>query len=425
MNRRIHPLALLLFTPLFGAACGKISAGESDTADSGETTGDIVTVATTFEATYDGTGEEELSDVTLAADGGFLVAGHRSEDEFATTSSALFFKTDPHGVPEWSHTVEGSSSVYGVAVARAAGGGAFLAGWGFAMGEGSSRDLFVTRVDESGAELWQKAYGTDSGDEELNGVIATSDGGLLLLGTQMTGPTLFDAYVVRIDSSGEELFSTVLGGDWDDYAWDAVEEQDGSFVVVGYREDAVEAAHKGWIFKLDSAGELQWERLHGGQNYDYAYSITATPDGGYAFSGASYSYTSEIASDLWVVKTDDEGRELWHRAVDLPFHQYGFGVVPDGDGGLVVGGIHLEQGNEVWEGLLVGLDSSGATSWSREVGGDGKDSIYDLEVVGESGFVAIGYSSSYSDPGGLDGWMLRMDLDVNPSSESPEHHELP
>jgi hypothetical protein len=60
------------------------------------------------------------------------------------------------------------------------------------------------------------------------------------------------------------------------------------------------------IIKLNSSGNIQWSRAIGGTNYDVAYSIQQTSDGGYIVAGYTYSFGAGD-SDFLIIKLDSSG----------------------------------------------------------------------------------------------------------------------
>jgi len=61
-----------------------------------------------------------------------------------------------------------------------------------------------------------------------------------------------------------------------------------------------------WVLKLDSSGNVQWQKTYGGANGDEANSIQQTSDGGYIVAGWTGSFGAGY-SDFWVLKLDSNG----------------------------------------------------------------------------------------------------------------------
>ena len=65
------------------------------------------------------------------------------------------------------------------------------------------------------------------------------------------------------------------------------------------------------LLKVNDDGIKQWEKRYGGGNEDVAHSILKDNDG-YIIIGYTFSYGKE-ESDIWLVKVDKEGNEIWNR----------------------------------------------------------------------------------------------------------------
>ena len=100
-----------------------------------------------------------------------------------------------------------------------------------------------------------------------------------------------------------------------------------------------------WAFKIDSTGNLQWEKLFGGSGDETFWQIFPTGEGGYIFGGHS---TSEVegnktapnygSSDMWVVKVDSNGVKQWDKTYGTSSEEYLRTMVSLPDGGFLLGG---------------------------------------------------------------------------------------
>src|SRR6185295_3780805 len=63
-----------------------------------------------------------------------------------------------------------------------------------------------------------------------------------------------------------------------------------------------------WVVKMDSVGNLVWQKSYGGSNNDLATSVDQTSDGGYVVAGHTYSSDGDVEglhgtdADSWVIK---------------------------------------------------------------------------------------------------------------------------
>ncbi|MCB0606547.1 MAG: hypothetical protein H6562_12405 [Lewinellaceae bacterium] len=133
-------------------------------------------------------------------------------------------------------------------------------------------------------------------------------------------------------------FQTTIGGNGNDFPADILANADGSFVVVGYSQSfTAQGDNQAYIAKLDSKGNLLWEKDFGGPADDYAQAVTAAADGGYVFCGRTRSFNPNNNDDLFLVKVNSAGAKVWEKnygATDTT--EYAFGIIPVGTGDFLV-----------------------------------------------------------------------------------------
>jgi len=70
-------------------------------------------------------------------------------------------------------------------------------------------------------------------------------------------------------SAGE--WANTYGGSEED--WASIQQtSDGGYIVAGWTL-SFGAGYDAWVLKLDSSGNVQWQKTYGGTDHDYAYSI--------------------------------------------------------------------------------------------------------------------------------------------------------
>ncbi len=122
-----------------------------------------------------------------------------------------------------------------------------------------------------------------------------------------------DYWVVKLDGSGNIQWQKCLGGTGAENAYSIQHTADGGYIVAGSslsNNGDVAGNHGGydyWVVKLDGSGNIQWQKCLGGTNYDEAYSIQQTADGGYVVAGWAGSNNGDVSgnhssSDFWLVK---------------------------------------------------------------------------------------------------------------------------
>ena len=150
--------------------------------------------------------------------------------------------------------------------------------------------------------------------DEAYSVQCTSDGGYILAGvTESSGAGLGDMYLVKVDSDGNPEWEHTYGGmDWDE-AYSVQCTSDGGYILAGwtmsYSADS-EGISSGdmYLVKVDSDGNEEWAQTYGGENVDMAASVQCTMDDGYILGGWSASYgTSGKNDNMYLVKVDGMG----------------------------------------------------------------------------------------------------------------------
>ena len=104
-------------------------------------------------------------------------------------------------------------------------------------------------------------------------------------------------------------WSQTYSGSVDKWGHSVVETSDGGYAIIGSTELGAERPDI-LLVKTDSAGNMQWNKTHGGKNNDYGYSVVETSDGGYALAGFTnlpVTSSSIVHYYFLLVKTDEYG----------------------------------------------------------------------------------------------------------------------
>lgn len=131
-------------------------------------------------------------------------------------------------------------------------------------------EALVTRVNDTGGTLWQRAYRVGGGNTTGNAIIEHSRGeGFVLTGsTSMNDADRF-IYVLQIDCDGKFRWATLLDNQdklHQSTGYDLIESrgtQKGELVVVGDEVfNTSTGASQGRIARLDAVGNLLWDRAY-------------------------------------------------------------------------------------------------------------------------------------------------------------------
>jgi hypothetical protein len=224
-------------------------------------------------------------------------------------------------------------------------------------------------------QYWIKHFGDDSRyiNETANAAFSTQDGGLIILieqGSSPTGDSQDDFVIVKTTADGSILWQKGLGSfDVPDFHLNGQETSDGSLIFSGISNQA--GNNGAQVFKTNAAGDIQWQRNFGGENFDYASAIEQTADGGYIFTGYTASYGYGF-TDMWLVKLDPNGNTLWQKTVGLSAFQFGSALHQTSDGGYIVTG-QAATGSSIYDAWVVKFTANGSVSWQKRYGGSEQD----------------------------------------------------
>lgn len=177
---------------------------------------------------------------------------------------------------------------------------------------GFSSDAALRKVDADGNEVWYHHYDYD-GQDQVYTVAETPDSDLIVFG--LTGPgtgNSFAPLILKTDADGLELWhQSYPVADYDVIGWSGIQTADKGFLMVGsYKPTGLsDGMMDGMIMKTDSAGVLQWRHEYGGDFEDCLYNAVQIDDGNYVVCG--YSYISSGHTQGWILKVDSNGNEIW------------------------------------------------------------------------------------------------------------------
>ena len=204
----------------------------------------------------------------------------------------------------------------------------------------------LVKVDGKGNMLWRSyVYGKD--EDFANAIITTDEGYLMAGKTETYGHGDFDAYMVMMSKEGKKLWFTTFGGDDDETAEDVLKTKDG-YVLVGSTDSFGLNYTDVYVVKTDKNGKKLWEHSYGGRYDDEAFAVTAAPDGGYVIAGRTK--TRRNGYDLYLIKVDKNGNLVWERMYGNDEDDTARDIVATDDGYLIVGEKQsdLSRNNDVW-----------------------------------------------------------------------------
>ncbi|MCL6449850.1 MAG: hypothetical protein K6T75_00955 [Acetobacteraceae bacterium] len=365
----------------------------------------VITPRVTFAATFGGPASDCATGLQPAPDGGYVLAGW-TDSRGSGSDDAWLIKTDAGGREVWSRTFGGAGSDGASAVAATRDGGCLLAGGTESSGSGG-KDAWLIKTDPTGREVWSRTLG-GAGKDWAYCALEAPDGGYLVAGyTESSGNGGSDAWLLRTDPAGNEVWSRTFGGPgWDWLNW-VEPATDGGYILAGRTESFGAGDGDAWVIKIDTAGREAWSRTFGGPRDDRAWCVRPLAGGGCIVAGCTES-TGAGGADAWLIKLDSSGKEVWSRTFGGPEDDEANSVQPTADGGYVVAGYTRSFGAGEADAWLISTDVNGRQIWSRTFGGTGEDRAWAVLVAADGGFVLAGETQSFG-AGDGDAWLIKTD----------------
>lgn len=319
----------------------------------------------TWIVTFDGLDYGAFFDATPTDDGALLAVGTTYHSLGSTTrGDVLVAKLTLAGGSVWEKTYGGGAADQAIRVEATDDEGFLVLAETDSFGAGEC-DLYLLKLDASGDLLWSETYG-GAGVEWAKDLIPISDGGFLLVGETDSFGESFDAYVVKVDENGTVLWEATLGDDHgNETGVAALEAENGDlFVLTGVSyPGSYEGNRRGSrLFRLDSGGSEIWSALYHGDVKQWGNDAVFSSDGDVVIVGISEPVSgSESPLDFWLAEADAEtGDLIWSKHEGSQYQDdYGVSVVATDGGSYLVAGFG--------PGFpMMRFDDAGTVSWVRD-----------------------------------------------------------
>lgn len=370
---------------------------------------------------YGGEGVELGKFIEPTADGGFMVGGIQSQTQtgpdrfwvarFDSTGAKLWDKN--YGLNGETHTM--------FAFTKDRDGGAMFGGFTGIQFSGTESALMY-RIDSTGNIVWDIDVDYDDSDH-WHVLIERNEGGYYMGGhTDSKGDPRGDMWLRRLDSSRNVIWEKVFDRQTSEHSHSGIETREGGAVLLGHTE--VGGFEKWWLVKADSNGAVQWQKVYTSDNFspnyhDSPYKIFETREGNYGLIGGT-SHPSLDQGTMWLLVVDTSGAIVLDKHYGNPGGStFAWSGRQTSDGGYILAGYTNYQTHGLIDMYVVKTDSQGKIEWEKRIGGTGYDYGYDVIEVSD-GYVVTGYTGSESimTGGGGDMMLVKIKKDLPAPSAS-------
>lgn len=320
-----------------------------------------------WQQTFGGSEDEYARAVHQTADGGYIIVAttlSNNGDVLLNHGQSDYWviKLSSSGIMEWQKSYGGISIDNAYDIKQTVDGGYIVIGDSitilnsYAANHYGSSDVWIVKLNGIGTIEWEKSLGGE-GDDGAIAVSQTIDGGYVVAAQSWSnigaegGHSDNDFYILKLTSTGTLEWQRIVGGTGDEYVFDILQLNDGSYVVAGNTTSTDNGivnhgSQDGFVVKLSTSGELQWQKAFGGTEYDGFEAIEKTVDNKIIVSGYTHSYNGDVTDyhggqDGWIVALSAAGELQWQKTYGSTGNEGIEQVKQTTDGGFVVAGTKL------------------------------------------------------------------------------------
>jgi hypothetical protein len=373
--------------------------------------------------------------IQQTTDGGFIICGLTQSNDGDVSGNhggidIWVVKLSSTGSLVWQKCLGGTSGDAATSIQQTTDGGFIICGWtlsndGDVSGNHGNGDIWVVKLSSTGNLVWQKCLGGWNSDNAFS-IQQTTDGGFIVCGSTYSndgdvsgfhGGNGNDIWIVKLNASGNLVWQKCLGGS-NSEGGEIQQTTNGDFIICGYtwsNDGDVVGKHGGsdiWMVKLNSSGDLVWQKCLGGTLNDGAdFNLTGgvpifqqTTDGGFIICGLTQSNDGDVdgnhgGEDIWVIKLNSSGNLVWQKCLGGTLTEYATSIQQTTDGGFIIGGytwsndgdvVGTHGGSDIW---VVKLSSTGNLVWQKCLGGTLNEFATSIQTA-DGGYIVSGITES-------------------------------
>jgi len=277
------------------------------------------------------------------------------------------------------------------------------------------------KTDKAGNILLLKDYGDTAITENAMDMVKLNDNKFLLTGAKLYRDSFQynvpygQIKLICVDSMGNILWQSEYGNNTWEVGRNSVLTPDGGFLTVGIRQYDSTINRDILLVKFDSLGHAQWEKTYGDSLMDGADRMISCLDGSYLICGyynLLYSdFTGQSKFKGWVIKVDSVGNVIWEKKYGDSglFHGEFINLMQTKDSTYWLLGVYSKDYSDI-KGWLVHLSNTGDILKEITLSHNSmhETNLYDLDIASNGDLVICGFTY-HNDSTYYDAWLLRVD----------------
>lgn len=304
-------------------------------------------------------------------------------------------------------------------------------------------DIFILKLDKKGEFVWAKSIG-GTGTDEARSISADTFGNIYIAGFFenrvdfnpdtdtffLTSAGGSDAFIANFNNSGDLIWANKLGSIYDDIANGVTVNLNGTVFFTGAFQDTIRYTSstsgksllisKGkndiFVARLDSIDTYFWIKSMGGSSDDVANSIISniyddaittgyfSDKANFATGSSSYVLTSFGSTDAFISKLDGKGNYSFASQLGGSSEDIGKSVKIDNNNNILSTGwfngtadfnpskgtayLYSNGNSDIY---ISKLNSAGAYSWAKQIGGTEDDKAYNMILDANNDIYSTGF----------------------------------
>ncbi len=254
--------------------------------------------------------------VHTTSDGGFICCGRiMSFEDY--NQQAYIVKMASDGAVEWSKIYGGEREELAYK-AREQDNNHYLVAARSNSFNLETQSGWLLKLDKNGDTLWSRIILPDK-QCDIKSVAFSTDGGYVITGTlYLPHPdNNYEVLICKVSQNGDLTWSKIYGGFFDQHGQDIHKAGKHGYLVFGYQNN-LPNQENAYIMRLDSIGDSLWTKSYGEEKRDIIWNACHLGNNVYAAAGYTESYGLE-ERNAWVIKFLDDVIGIKEKKVTIDF----------------------------------------------------------------------------------------------------------
>ncbi|NOZ46562.1 MAG: hypothetical protein GXO79_07235 [Chlorobi bacterium] len=326
-------------------------------------------------------GEDVGNDVKQTDDGGYLIVGTVTSDEFQKQMAII--KTDKYGNQLWNRHFGGDKDDFGNSFIIDHNGDIVIVG--STTLESDSTDIYVVKLTNNGGTIQTNHYGGFLNQEGFS-IVENEDNNYLIGGNFAIDKVtdIRQTLILLINNNGDSIidskpyYSTITS---------LIKTSSNNYIITGSFNNKftlTQIRPKGGLI-------LSYPDLLKTSTTSESKEIISLPNGGYVSIGTGYNGTNR--NDIFLLKLDNNFNYQWEKSFGETFNDEGNSIIINNENEIVILGTIGDGVGEGKDIYLIKTDLDGNKTDTKYFGGPGDESGNKIEITSDGGYIIVGSSN--------------------------------